>query len=106
MLVVNRDAPAQLMRNVFPDRGHWLRIRVLNRAGGDALGAFVEVELADRTVTRVVRAAYGYASSHDPAIHLGLGSTRKVARIRATWPDGSSTEQIDVAGDRSIELTR
>jgi hypothetical protein len=39
VVVVNRDAPAYLLLNVVPDRGHWIRFRVLERSGRDALGA-------------------------------------------------------------------
>src|SRR6185436_14612206 len=61
ILVVNRDGPASLFRNIFDPRGHWLRLRVVEH-GRDALGARVEVVLGERRVTREVTAAGSYLS--------------------------------------------
>jgi hypothetical protein len=106
ILVVNRDASAHLLRNVVTHRGHWLRVRVVEASGRDALGAVVVVEFAGRRLTRVIRAAYGYCSSHDPAAHFGLGEADRVERVRVTWPDGFTREFAAPSVDRSVEFTR
>jgi len=87
-VVVNRDGPAYLLRNVHPRRGHWVGFRVLDANGADALGATVRLRAGDRTVVRDVRAAYGYCASHDPRVHVGLGPAAEVADVTVTWPDG------------------
>ncbi len=88
VLVVNRDAPAHLLRNVVPRRGHWLALRLLNEHGSDALGATVEVAAGDRTFRREVRAASSYLASSDPRLHVGLGPADRVRRVAIRWPDG------------------
>ncbi|MCZ6596728.1 MAG: VCBS repeat-containing protein, partial [Planctomycetota bacterium] len=66
VLVVNRDAPAYLLRNAVADRGHGIIFRVLDERGSDALGATLTLKAGERTITRDVRSAYSYLASNDP----------------------------------------
>jgi enediyne biosynthesis protein E4 len=106
IVVVNRDGPVYLLRNLVSGRGHWLRVRVLEESGRDALGAVVTVKLGERSLTRVVRAAYSYCSSSDPAVHVGLGDRNEVDSIVVTWPDGESRSFGPQQVDRTIVLSR
>ena len=96
MLVVNRWDKAQLWRNVgagTADKplpmGQWLQLR-LRQSGGnrDAIGAWVEVELGERTIRQELTVGGGHASGHLGWMHFGLGSA-KTARLRVLWPHGS-----------------
>jgi hypothetical protein len=106
IIVVNRDGPAYLLRNLVSDRRHWLRIRVLEDSGRDALGAVVTVKIGERSLTRVVRAAYSYCTSNDPAVHIGLGDRSEVDSIVVKWPDGASRTYGAQQADRTIVLSR
>ena len=106
IVVVNRDAPAYLLRNIVADRGHWLRVRVIEDSGRDALGAVVTIQVGERSLTRVVRAAYSYCSSSDPAIHIGLGEVAEVDSIVVGWPDGASRTFGPKRADQTIVLSR
>ncbi|NIM00416.1 MAG: hypothetical protein GTO30_07870 [Acidobacteria bacterium] len=88
VLVVNRDAPAYLLLNRVPDRGHWIRFRVLERNGRDALGAAVRVSTGDRTKNRGVRSAFSYCSASEPIAHFGLGDATRAEEVTVQWPDG------------------
>ena len=112
MLVVNRWDKAQLWRNVgtgsadksAPLPGHWLQLRLQQGAAGnngsggnrDAIGAWVEVELAAATThlpPRVIRQELtvggGHASGHLGWMHFGLGAATQV-RVRVQWPHGGA----------------
>ena len=106
VVVINRDDRVHLLRNVVPDRGHWLRVRVVERSGRDALGARVTIGFAGRRLTRFVRAAYSYCASSDPAVHVGLGQAENVDSIEVTWPDGETRTFGAQAADRTLVLTR
>jgi hypothetical protein len=106
IVVVNRDAPVYLLRNEVADRAHWLRVRVVEESGRDALGAVVTVQVGERSLTRVVRAAYSYCSSSDPAIHIGLGEVGEVDSIVVVWPDGVSRSFGPQRADQTIVLSR
>ena len=94
MLVVNRWDKAQLWRNVgagTADKplpmGHWLQLR-LRQAGGnrDAIGAWVEVELAaGRVIRQELTVGGGHASGHLGWMHFGLGVAEQV-KLRVQWP--------------------
>jgi hypothetical protein len=88
VLVVNRDGPAHLLRNVVAERGHWLSLRLLDGHGRDALGAQVTLHHDGRPLLREVRSAYSYQSANDPRVHLGLGASPEVSELSVRWPDG------------------
>jgi hypothetical protein len=89
VLLVNRDAPAHLLRNTVPGRGRWLSLRVVEEHGRDALGAVVTMKFGGRAVTRWVRAAASYCSSNDPRIHVGLGAAAGADEVVVRWVDGT-----------------
>ncbi len=106
ILVVNRDGPANLLRNVTPRPGNWIMVRAVDEHGRDALGAVVEVEAAGRTQRRVVRAGWSYAASNDPRAHVGLGEATIVDRIAVTWPDGEREMFGSASVNGVVEVVR
>ena len=106
VVVVNRDAPVSLLRNVAPNPGHWLSLRVLEKRGRDALGAVVRVPLGARVLTRIVHSAESYCSASDPRVHLGLGAATTAGPATVRWADGAE-ETFGVDGvDRVVTLRR
>jgi len=106
VLVVNRDAPANLFRNVVANRGHWLLLSVREKSGRDALGAVVTIPVGARKLTRVVHSAESYCSASDPRVHVGLGDATRVGPVTVRWVGGES-ETFAVDGvDRVVELRR
>jgi hypothetical protein len=94
VLVVNRDAPAHLLLNVVPNRGHWI------------LGAAVQVVAGGRTKTRAVRSAYSYLAASEPTTHFGLGDATRVDEVTVRWPDGTRETFGSFEADRSVTLRR
>jgi enediyne biosynthesis protein E4 len=106
ILVVNRDGPAHLLRNVVPNRGHWLLLRVVDQHGRDSLGATLHLEAGDRTVRRDVRSGYSYLAANDPRVHVGLGAIRQVDAVTVQWPDGVRERFGPFDADQVVELRR
>ena len=106
IVVVNRDHAPFLLRNVAPNRGHWLTLRVLEPNGRDSLGAQVTASIGPRRMTRIVRAAYSYLASNDPRVHIGLGAATTLADVNVRWPDGTSESFGDQPADRIVTLQR
>jgi hypothetical protein len=92
ILVSNRDAAPYLLRNVVPQRGHWLSIRVVEEHGRDAIGAELTVVVGAQQTRTEVRAAYSYLASNDPRVHVGLGAAARVDEIRVRWPGVPAVE--------------
>lgn len=105
VVVVNRDGPARLYRNTAA-RGHWVRVRLVDPKGADALGATLFLEVGERRVRADSRSAYSYLSSSDPAVHVGLGSATEASSVRVRWIDGFEETFADLAADRTHTLQR
>ena len=104
VLVVNRDAPAHLLRNVAAAGGGWIAFRVLDERGSDALGAVVTFAVGDAQKTREVRTAYSYLAANDPRVHAGLGAAAGVADVVVRWPGGRGESFGAFEGGRTVTL--
>lgn len=87
-VVINRDGPVHLLRNVVPQRGNWILFRMLDRRGSDAINARLRLEAGGRMQFRDVMPNQGYCSSNDPRVHFGLAAARKVDRVAVRWRSG------------------
>jgi hypothetical protein len=107
MVVVNRQNPAQVWRNVSTGLGHWLQLRLQQPGPNrDAIGAWVEVDLGGRTVRRELTSGGGHASGSLGWTHVGLGSATTV-RVRVQWPhSGAWSDWQPVAADGFVLLER
>ncbi len=89
LVIVNKDSPISVLRNVVQDRGNWVSFRVRDRSGADAIGATIEFQLMDgTTIFKQVMTSRGYASSQDPRVHVGLGN-QKIKQAVIRWADGA-----------------
>ncbi|MEM8996572.1 MAG: CRTAC1 family protein, partial [Acidobacteriota bacterium] len=104
VLVVNRDARAEVLRNTSPDRGHWLILRLVERSGRDAYHAVLRAKVGDVEITRQVNPVHSYQASNDPRIHVGLGEETALSAVEVTWPDGRRERFEDLAADQVVEL--
>ncbi len=89
VLVVNRNGPARLLRNVAPRHGEACTLRVVDEHGRDALGAQVRCRIEGVTRTFEVRSAYSYCAANDARLHVGIGSAEGIESIVVHWPDGT-----------------
>ncbi|MCS5568018.1 MAG: CRTAC1 family protein [Pseudomonadales bacterium] len=95
LLVVNRDGPAYLLMNRVPNRGNWIRFKVLSREGRDAYGALVTAMVGPNEINRRVQPEGSYLDSNDPRVHFGLGHELQVHKVEVLWPSG----EIEAFGD-------
>ena len=86
LLVVNRNVPAQIWRNVTPDAGNWVEVRLQQKGANiNAIGAMVEVKTALGLQTREVVSGGGHVSGQSGWVHFGIGDA-KSAEVRVRWP--------------------
>ncbi len=91
VLVVRYDDAPILYRNDLPRRTHWVRVRVLDERGADALGARVVVRKGEKSWLQEVRASGVFNGSHEPWIDVGLGAVDGMpceVEVDVTFPDG------------------
>jgi len=100
------NEPARLFRNVTPNSGHWLAVKLVGaRSNRDGIGAELQAILPDGTVLyNHATTSVGYASSSEPLVRFGLGKQARLRELRITWPGGRTQVVQDVAADRVVEV--
>ncbi len=106
ILVVNRDGPAHLLMNRVPARAAWIRLRVRERSGSDALGARLTIRVGARVLTRRVHSDTSYCAANDARVHLGLGEARGVDEVVVRWSDGAEEAFGPFAAGRDWTVAR
>ena len=99
LVVVNRNSPAQVWRNTTVRPGHWIEVKLAqDGANRDAVGAWLVVKTAARTIQREITVGGGQASGQAGWWHVGTGADERV-QLQVIWPDGSKSELTQVAAD-------
>jgi enediyne biosynthesis protein E4 len=113
LIVVNRRENVKLWRSVGngtadePEpMGNWLALD-LGEAGPNrnAIGAWIEVRVGDRTIWREVTVGGGHAGGQLGWIHLGLG-VAGTADVTIHWPDGEAGPTMALDANQFYELKR
>jgi hypothetical protein len=113
LVVVHREANVSLWRNVGSGdadqpapMGQWIAIELEQPAPNvDAVGAWVEVRVGERTLLREVTVGGGHAGGKSGWIHAGLGDADE-AEVRVQWPDGETGPWMTVGADRFVTIER
>jgi hypothetical protein len=113
LVVVARLENVRLYRNVGSgtaaapgQMGNWIEIRLAQAGGnGDAIGAWLEVRVGDRTQLRELTIGGGHVSGQLGMIHFGLGSATS-AQVRVTWPDGEVGPWQNVSANQRLLVER
>lgn len=102
-VVINQldNAPA-LLRNVNPDKNHWIGLQLLGgpKSPRDAVGATVYATAEGTRHRANVLSGGSYASSNDQRVHFGLGASSTVDSIEIHWPSGRTEKIPSLKTDR------
>jgi hypothetical protein len=110
---VNRGANVSLWRSLGAGdattpqpMGGWLAVD-LEQPGPnhDAIGAWVEVRTADRTVERELTIGGGHAGGQLGWVHVGVGEADE-AELRVVWPDGEEGAWMTVPANAFLVVDR
>jgi hypothetical protein len=89
-VVLTNNGPARVLLNQRGARAPWLGLRLVDRHGRDALGAWVElVRTGAPPLVRWVATDGSFGAAHDPRVLFGLGGGGEVTGVEVHWPDGS-----------------
>lgn len=105
LLIVNRDAPAQLLVNATATR-NWIGFDVREATGAPALGAIVKITVGGLWRRSTVRSSSGYLAAHDPRVHFGLDQSTVVEDVLVLWPDGALQHFGQVAAGQIYVLRK
>ncbi len=101
------DGRPVLLRNVSPDKNHWLELQLVGgpKSPRDAVGATVYVTANGVKHREDVLSGGSYASTSDPRLHFGLGQATKVDDIEVHWPSGKVEHFTVPEVDRIVAFT-
>jgi len=107
------DGPPVLLKNVNPDRHHWVELKLVGgadaatgkRSPRDAVGATVYLNANGMRQREDVMSGGSYISSNDQRPHFGLGDATDAGAAEIHWPSGR-VETIKLpAEDRIFTIT-
>lgn len=106
VLLVLHDGGVQLLRNDM-QRGHWLKLVVRRRSGGEPLvpawGATVQARVGNTVFRRSVSTA-SYLSQSSSVLHIGLGAATRADVVDVRWRGDLVTTFKNLAADRVWEI--
>lgn len=107
LVVVNRDGPVHLLRNVGAGDRAWIGFELIGRKGLSPRNAMLRLETDVGTQWRQHQPNQGYCSSGDGRVHFGLGQARS-GRLRVRWADGTAEDfgVLDARRNHRIEAGR
>jgi len=84
------DGPPTLLRNVNPDRHHWVEMKLVGGAKSprDAMCATVYLQANGMRMRQDVLSSGSFISSNDQRPHFGLGDAVDAATAEIHWPSG------------------
>ncbi|HEX4427076.1 MAG TPA: CRTAC1 family protein [Terriglobales bacterium] len=91
-VVINAlDGVPALLRNVSPDKNHWVGLRLTGgpKSPRDAVGATVYLRAGGIRQRSDVLSGGSFSSSNDQRLHFGLGQSASIERVEIHWPSGA-----------------
>ncbi|MGA8939357.1 MAG: CRTAC1 family protein [Acidobacteriaceae bacterium] len=107
-VVINTlDGVPALLRNVSPDKNHWIEFKLIGgpRSPRDAVGATVYLTTNKMRQRGDVVSGGSYASTNDPRVHFGLGTSTTIDSVEVHWPSGAKERFSVPHVDRIVTLT-
>jgi len=105
-VIVNRNAPPNLLVNQKTYPNHWIEIKTVGtRSNRSGIGARVSISTDLRQQTSEVRSGSSYISNSDMRVHFGLGAANQIRYVEIHWPSGLAERFRKVAVDNIVTLT-
>ena len=101
------DGPPVLLRNVNPDRHHWVELALVGgpKSPRDATCATVYLSANGMRQRQDVLSSGSYISSNDRRLHFGLGDAADAGTAEIHWPSGAKETVKLPAEDRIFTIT-
>ena len=101
------DGPAVLLKNVNPDRHHWVEMKLVGgpKSPRDATCATVYLKANGMRMRQDVLASGSYISANDRRTHFGLGDATDAGTAEIHWPSGAKETVKLPAVDRIYTIT-
>jgi len=107
VVINSMDGPPVLLRNVNPDRHHWVEMQLVGgpKSPRDATCATVYLRANGMRMRQDVLASGSYISSNDRRLHFGLGDATDAGTAEIHWPSGAKETVRLSAVDRIYTIS-
>lgn len=107
LLVVNRNGPTEIWRNLGTEAANgFVRVHLQQPAPNtDAIGAWIELAAGPKRQLREITIGGGHVSGVLAGHHFGLGAA-PTAKVRVIWPDASIGAWQEVVAGQTVTLAR
>lgn len=95
----------RIMKNITPDVGHWLLVRVMNSPTRTAISLHAVAFIDDddfHGMRRVGSSGTAVSNSYIELLHFGLGWRKSVNRVTVVWQDGRKQSKFNVKAGQTI----
>ncbi len=101
------DGPPVLLRNVNPDKHHWVEMKLVggHKSPRDATCATVYLKANGTRMRQDVLSSGSYISANDKRPHFGLGDATDAGTAEIHWPSGKVENVKLPAADRIYTIT-
>ena len=100
LIVTNLEEPPFILEN-RASRGNSIQVQLRGKKSNRfGIGATVEIRIGKEQQTRSLFTSGGFLSTDEPIAHFGIGSAKKVDRLRVTWPSGAIQLLSDLEGGK------
>jgi hypothetical protein len=100
LVISHVNEPVAILRGIGGAGRHWLGVQLLGKDNADVVGARVELQVGQRTLTQFARGGGSYLSSGDRRHVFGLADQTKPGRLTVIWPNGEKQHFDGLAADR------
>lgn len=105
LLVNNCNQGAHLLRNEGGNRQNWVLLELEGvRSNRDGAGTAIEVEFDEKRLFFQRKGGGSYLSANDHRIHISVGSSGMISRLRLRWPSGVIQELKEVGVNRVLKV--
>lgn len=105
LIVIQKNAPPVLLRNVGANKNHFVRLDLTGLADNKtALGVKVEVFANGLWQKWELAGAAGYRTQAPPQIVVGLGQAQGIDLLRILWPTGVLQDEISLPKQQVIAM--
>ncbi len=98
--------PPLLLRNDQNLHHHWIRLKLVGtKSNRDAIGAWINVRVNGRTLSRQVMPTRSYLSQSELPVTIGLGDAARPDSVEILWPRGALQKVGSVQLDQITVIT-
>jgi hypothetical protein len=106
VVISHLNEPVSVLRNVYSASDHhWLGLHLHGAKHADIVGTRVVLETAQGKQTTFVKGGASYASTNDPRLLFGLGSTTTIQNLTIYWSSGTVQKVTGLEADAYWAIT-